>query len=168
MALNMTNSDAASLIDTCDIELLDVKQKINSLNVLDDTRKYLTKYALMKCCGTIEQAFKIVLYEEISNGAHPRLSQYLEGLIRKSSMNPSLDNMKKSLKWFDDRWKCCFTESITEHPDSSQLKSSMDSLNGLRNTFAHGNEIQASISMVEDYYSSAKIVLDLFEQAVKS
>lgn len=47
----------SSLINDCSNELLSIKAIIDRLPPLDKEKAYLTKYALIKSCGTVELVY---------------------------------------------------------------------------------------------------------------
>ena len=49
------------MLNDCNAELNDIDAKIKALAALDKTKQYLTNYALMKVCGTVEFVYRSII-----------------------------------------------------------------------------------------------------------
>ena len=77
------NGDVIDLLKDCDNEL----QKISSwidLNKFDSNVRFLTSYAVMKCCGSIEHALKLIIYTKLTESASKDVKVYLQNQILES------------------------------------------------------------------------------------
>ena len=135
----MNNSDALQNIESCREELKRIDMLItNMLGHTSPIVPYLTKYAIIRSCGTIEYCFKAIV-SDVFSGHSPQIANYVDSTIRYSSMNPSKENIHKILKKFDDMWNENFKQELNSLPDKNRVISSLNSLNSARNSFAHGN-----------------------------
>lgn len=127
--------------------------------------KYLTNYSLIRACGVIEYSFKTIV-ADFHNGCSTQLQNYIDKMVRGNSCNPSLDNIHKLLKSFDDTWNQSFSNSFKCHPHKNRLESSLSSLNSNRNNFAHGQNSSASFSDIKGYFLDAVEIIKMVDAAV--
>lgn len=161
----MNNQNAQSSIDSCIEEL----QRIDTLieNLLGHTSPiipYLTKYAIVRACGTIEYCFKTII-ADLHTGS-PQVMNYIDNTIRSSSMNPSIPNICSTLKKFDENWKTSFTQKISSHEHPQRLRDSIESLNNARNSFAHGGTPSSSFENVRDYFNDTVLIISMLDEVV--
>lgn len=146
-------------LNDCTLELKKIKKWIDK-NKLDSNVKYLVNYAVIKSSGTIETVFKKMVFDKLVSSGNIELNKYLTKMIIKSSMNPTPYNMHNLLKNMSYTWADDFDKKL----GSSKKKTELESLVRLRNTFAHGNNITASIDNIIVYFNSGAWVLNkLFE-----
>lgn len=153
MERNMNGSYQQTLRD-CEIELNNIQQWINS-NRLDSNVRFLTSYSVIKACGTVEYVFKQIIYDHLSNGANDEAKTYLNKSIIEASFNPSTGQMYRILEKINSEWKVEFENLIKGSLQMGQL----NSLVKLRNNFAHGSVITASINDVINYYNAGVWIL---------
>lgn len=163
----MHNSDAETLIIECDRQMQVLESKISGLRVTDEAISFFTNFAVIQCCGTIEQSIKIIIFDKLTCASSNQISTYLDKIIKNGSMNPSLDNIKGLIGKFDQQWKRAITEKINALPDKETVVDELKSLNELRNNFAHGKSISATFSNVRAYYDSAKKITDIVDEVLK-
>ena len=161
----MNNQNAQSSIDSC-IEELD---RIDTLikNLLGHTSPiipYLTKYAIVRTCGTVEYCFKTII-ADLHSGS-PQVMNYIDNTIRSSSMNPSIPNICSTLKKFDENWNNSFTAKIRDHEHPERLRDSIESLNNARNSFAHGGTPSSSFENVRDYFNDTVTIIEMLDEVV--
>lgn len=161
----MNNLNAQNLIDNCLIELQGIESLINGLGHLSRPVPYLTKYAVIKSCGTIESCFKTIIADVHSNQS-TQIQNYIDKTIRESSMNPSQKNICSTLKRFDTNWNVNFKQQLNSHLNSQQIKDSLSSLNEARNTFAHGGNITQSFQTIKDYFLDSVEVIKIMDNVV--
>lgn len=162
----MNNTTAKLYIDDCNDELAKIDLIIQAFGQFNNAVPYLTKYAIIKACGTIEQCFKTIIADHSSHGQSPQVKNYIDETIRKSSMNPSYDNICATLKKFDGAWVNAFKQAINAHPDKSQIDTSLKSLNEERNKFAHGGQPTASFINVKAYFSHAISLITILDTII--
>lgn len=159
-------TELQALMNDCDAELVDIDSRITTMQALDTGKKYLTQYALIRTCGTIEYVYRSIVADFFSQYGISQIDQYLDQHIRSGSMSATYDNMKKLLKAFDDGWERTFKSNVDAHPECMRIKSSISSLVNNRHLFAHGKAPTATFSDIKQYYSDAKTLVQLFDQAV--
>lgn len=161
----MNNQNAQSSIDSC-LEELD---RIDTLivNLLGHTSPiipYLTKYAIVRACGTIEYCFKTII-ADLHTGS-PQVMNYIDSTIRSSSMNPSISNICNTLKKFDEDWNSSFTSKIRDYEHPQRLRDSIESLNNARNSFAHGGTPSSSFENVRNYFNDTVTIIEMLDEVV--
>lgn len=122
---------------------------------------FLTKYALIKCCTTLENVYKTIIadyYEVLA----PSLSQYLTQMVRNATRNANLDNIHRFLNEFDVVKRDTFKGKICALANTNQIKQEFSDLADARNKLAHGNPMNLSfIDIKNKYESSIKIMEEL-------
>lgn len=162
----MNNDSVRQLLDSCETEIAALETLVHGLGIGSSIVPYLSKYGLIKACGTIEQAFKSIVADKCSYRAKQQIKNYLAQKVRNSSSNPSYGNICNLLKGFDGVWKDDFKAAVDAHPQASSLKTSLQSLVDARNEFAHGGNPRISIRDVSQYYSDARKVIECLDQVV--
>jgi len=162
----MNNDSVKSLLDDCENELAALEALAIGLGMGSNIVPYLSKYGLIKACGTIEQAFKSIVADKCSYRAKLQLKNYLTEKVRNSSSNPSFSNMCDLLKAFDNGWKASFKDALKNHTNAGALKTSLQSLVDARNEFAHGGNPQVSIGNVRKYFDDARMVIEELDRVV--
>lgn len=162
----MNNPEAQNSINLCREELQRIKTLIEDL--LGHTSPivpYLTKYAIVRACGTIEYSFKTII-ADLHTGNTPQVANYIDNTIRNSSMNPSISNICSTLKKFDEEWNTTFKQKINNHVHGQRLKDSIDSLNNARNSFAHGGTPTSSFENVSEYFEDTVLIINMLDEVV--
>ncbi|RBQ06820.1 HEPN domain-containing protein [Pedobacter miscanthi] len=162
----MNNSNAQTYLDDCRDELAKVDLIIQAFGQFNDAVPFLTKYAIIKACGTIEQCFKTIIADHSSNGQSQQVKNYIDETVRKSSMNPNYSNICSLLKKFDGSWTTAFKNAVNAHTDKAQIETSLSSLNEERNKFAHGGQPSASFVNVQDYFTHARKIIDMLDTII--
>jgi hypothetical protein len=157
------NGSYEQALRDCQIELGSIQQWITS-NKLHSNVRYLTSYAVIKACGTIEYVFKQVVYDYLSAGANNEAKNFLNKNIVEASYNPSPGQMYKLLEKINGIWKANFEAEISGTNQKGELKSLVD----LRNSFAHGAVITASINDVITYYKAGVWILEKLDAVMRS
>jgi RiboL-PSP-HEPN len=127
---------------------------------------FLTKYALIRACGAIEQSFKTVVADFCAKRSKKQLKRFLELRVRDSSMNPSFGNIIKLLKDFDESWAVTLKASLAASPDKETFMLSLQSLVDARNDFSHGGNPSTTIGDVLTYFSHSRVIIELLDSAV--
>lgn len=76
-------TELQNLIDECTTELTDISAKISALPPLDKTRAYLTKYALIKSCGTIEFVYRSLVADYFDKAIYHKFLHILKKRLEK-------------------------------------------------------------------------------------
>lgn len=149
------NGDYRQTLRDCEVELNSIQQWIHS-NRLDSNVRFLTSYSVIKACGTVEYVFKQIVYNYLSSGANEEAKTYLNKSIIEASFNPSTGQMYRILEKINSDWRVGFENLIKGSSQMGQL----NSLVKLRNSFAHGSAITASINDVKNYYNAGIWILE--------
>ncbi|MFS7246836.1 HEPN domain-containing protein [Rahnella inusitata] len=129
---------------------------------------FLTRYAIIKSCGTIEFCFKTIVSDHTSQTINEQVKRFIDGKFRNSSMNPSLHNIRNGLASFDTKWCTDFENAVKTHPNHEKIKLSLASLNTARNHFAHGDSITVSFANVFKYFLDSVTIIELMEATILS
>ncbi|WGE59493.1 HEPN domain-containing protein [Actinobacillus equuli] len=151
-------------IANCQTEIEHIEQIIAVLGTSNPAVNYLTKYTLIKICGIFEQSFKTIISDAVCCTNNERTRLYVDTTFRESSINPSLDNIKGSLNKFDREWKNKFKEKFNAVSSPDMIKDHINSLNNLRNRFAHGSNPSVSFQDLKDYFASVKYILKILDE----
>ena len=162
----MNNTEVQILVDQCETELQHVKGIIVGLGITSAIVPYLTKYALIKACGTIEVSFKSIIADFCSKRSKKQIKRFLTRRVRENSANPSYSNICALIKDFDEDWHSLFKTLIDANPRKSTLLDHLESLVDGRNEFSHGGNPTISINNIIDYFADAKIVIGILDSVV--
>lgn len=162
----MNNSEVKRNIDACQADLDQVSDLVKKLGPTSNVTPYLTQYAIIRSCGTIEQAFKSIIADCLSHESKNQIKNFLNKRIREGSANPSLQNMYKFIGDFDDDWKKNFKNKITTAPDTDSLTTSLQSLVDARNDFSHGGNPSASLADILKYFSDSKRIIEFMDSVI--
>lgn len=161
----MNNQTIEREINDCISEFSQLDVLVTQVGAMSPMSKYLTLYSLIKACGVIEYSYKNLI-ADYHNTASPQVQKYVDLNVRSNSKNPSLDNIRKLLKSFDDNWNTSFGQQLDAHPDSQRIKQSLSSLNDNRNSFAHGHGCTASFSDIKQYFLDAVEIIKIIDTIV--
>ncbi len=106
----MNNQEALNLIDNCKDELKRIFHLIEGHGRTSNIVPFLTNYAIVKSCGTVENCFKTII-ADIHSDQSPQVVNYVDNTIRNSSMNPSMNNICNTLNKFDKTWNTLFKKN---------------------------------------------------------
>jgi hypothetical protein len=154
-----------NLID-CSDELQKIQESINFVGQSHSIVPFLTNYAIIKCCGTIENSFKTII-ADFHNTLPQQAKNYIEETFYKSSMNPSKNNIHSSLEKFDPAWNLAFKTKLSLEANKSRIESSLKSLNHARNEFAHGGRPTVSFQSIFLYFNDAKRIIEILDEVVQ-
>jgi hypothetical protein len=84
----MNNPDVDQVLSACDAELNHVQTIIISLGATSAVVPYLTKYAVVRACGSIETSFKAVIADYCSHRSKSQVKRFINRRIRDGSANP--------------------------------------------------------------------------------
>jgi hypothetical protein len=162
----MNNTSVESELDSCKSELDQINSLIGSLGLTSAITPFLSKYAVIRSCGSIETSFKSMIADNVSRRGKKQVKRFLQRRIREGSANPSFDNMCKFLFDFDEQWKNDFKAQINLDPNKSSLLTSLQSLVDARNDFAHGGNPAVTITDILRYFQDARLILEKLDQII--
>ena len=111
----------------CTEELNDIEKRLKKLSAFDKERNYLTKYALIKACGTAEYTYRSIVVDYFSQ-LDSRIDTYLKKKVRNSSGSAEYKNMKGLLGQFDAQWRKNFKDAVDARPNGQRLIDASNSL----------------------------------------
>jgi hypothetical protein len=162
----MNNITVSQNLNDCSLELQKIQESINFVGQSHSIVPFLTNYAIIKCCGTIENSFKTII-TDFHNALPQQAKNYIEETFSKSSMNPSKDNIQKSLEKFDPNWNAQFKFRLLQEPNKTRIEDSLRSLNSARNQFAHGGRPVVSFNNIVLYFNDAKRIIELIDEIIR-
>lgn len=140
------------------IELNNIKKWI-SANSIDDNVKYLTKYYVIKACGTIEIIFKLMINDYlIATVRHSDTHNFIKKKTIEISSNPSpkqIQNMLYDVSAVKGRQFRTVVE-ISHVRNAEDLYKLVE----FRNYIAHGKDITSTVTYLEEYYRSGISILE--------
>ncbi len=146
-------------IDDCSLELDKIKNWIN-INKFDTNVQFLVSYGVIKSCGTIEIVLKHLLFDVLSTDCRLETRTYLTKHVLDASYNPKTGKIEALLGDMSDEWKNSFIRDTT----AAKQRTDLNSLVELRNEFAHGTTITASIENVITYFVSGVWIIEKLER----
>lgn len=162
----MNNTNAYTAIKDCRNELKHIKRIIRKSGSTSPICSYLTKYALIRTCGTIEVCYKTIIadyYEKYSSA----LGSFITHHVRNATRNGTYDNICTVLNEFDEAKSKNFKLAINNLRDKEKVVSSMKSLNTARNNVAHGISSTLSFVNIRDYFNNAVKVIEKLDNEMK-
>ena len=139
---------------------------IDGLGVTNRIVPYLTKYSVIRACGSIEVSFKAVIADFCTHDSKEQVKYFLDKRVRNSSANPSYERICNALADFDVSWNKAFKASVRGDPNRAQLLDSLQSLVDARNEFAHGGNPSASIGDVLTYFAHARQIVEKLDTVI--
>ncbi len=155
------------LIQECTAELNNISSRIGKLPPLDKARLYLTNYALIKACGTVEFVYRSIVADFFDQSSLSQIHTYIDKTVRSGSMSATYDNMGKLLGKFDDNWKKTFVNLVKQRGDKQKIIDSSNSLVTNRHLFAHGKSPTASFNDIFQYYHDTLELINMLDMVVK-
>ncbi|MBN2640350.1 MAG: hypothetical protein JXR78_01715 [Victivallales bacterium] len=162
----MRNINADSLVSVCNSEIQKIRHFKETNGSTNTMMASLTKYSVIKCCGTIEQCFKTIITDSFNGCLPQQAERYIEKVFRNSSMNPSFDNIMQTLKQFDEVWASQFKNAINGLSNKDIIKASLKSLNENRNKFAHGESVDISFDAVVSSYNHSLQIIEMLDNVI--
>ncbi len=141
--------------------------RISKLPPLDKARLYLTNYALIKACGTVEFVYRSIVADFFDQSSLSQIHTYIDKTVRSGSMSATYDNMSKLLGKFDDNWKKSFVNLVKQRTDKQKIIDSSNSLVNNRHLFAHGKAPTASFNNIFQYYQDTLELIKMLDTVVK-
>ena len=162
----MNNQTVSNLIEECLFEFDRIEVLIVALTGTNPAVPFLTKYAIIKATGTIEQSFKTIIFDHACSEQSVHVRNYINNSFKESSLNPSLTNIHNSLIKFNEPWNENFKNLLKNEPNIERLRSSLNSLNNARNQFAHGANPNMTFQDLKTYFHDSVKIIDYLEQSI--
>ena len=162
----MKNLTVNTALDDCEDELVQLEDAMKLLGHTSPIGMFLTRYAIIKACGTIERAFKSLVADHAENMQSQQVKNFLQNKVRESSMNPKENNITQLLKSFDPQWSTDFCNKLKILPDKDRKKQSLHSLVEARNAFAHGGNPTTTIGQVKVYFCDSREIMGIVDEII--
>lgn len=162
----MNNVDVEYVLNECQSDLNLAHSLVMSLGAASNIVQYVTKYSLIKACGTIEISYKAIIADYCEWRSKKQIKQFISKRVRDNSSNPSFSNICKTLKEFDENWNNDFKDALEVRPDKTVLLDSLQSLVDARNEFAHGGNPTLTIQSVLDYYKHSRTIIEILDSII--
>jgi len=164
----MRNLGVDAALKKCREELEDIGAIKKIVGPTSSIMMFLTRYSLIKACGTVEFAYKTIISDFCDASQNQQIKNFITNKVRNSSRNPSLENIHSLLGDFDEHWVNNFKENFQSKENHDKLALSLKSLNDARNDFAHGGDPTLSFENVIDYFEDACIILEVLDEIVNT
>ncbi len=158
----INNPTARTAIDDCNSELSRIAGIINGVGSTSPLSGYLTKYSLIRICGTLEICYKTIIADYYENIA-PQLGQFIGFHLRDASMNPTYDNICQAIKRFDDNRQQSFKSAVDALANKESLKEAFSVLNRERNNVAHGINSTLSFNDMKNRFTEAFQIIEVLD-----
>lgn len=160
----MNNTDVETILDDCLSDLIRIEAIIEG-NRLAPSVKYLTSYALIRSCSTIERCFKKIIADKLEILA-PIMAEYLQKEVRRSPANPRYGRMIDFLNRYKKVWGDDFKATVNSRSDASRIQSSLESLVNNRNAFAHNGSCACTFDDIRNYYVDSAEFIQIMDDVV--
>jgi len=161
----MQNLEIKRILEECQLELDEIKTILSASEIkFDKLTKYLTNYAVIRACSTIEFCCKKAVADFFEKGQSKYIREYLSKTIRKNSSNPSLDMINSTLKSFGGSYNDNFNRGVKKK--KKEYNSYLQKLREARNNIAHGYNINITISTVMEYYKNSEEVIKILDSVL--
>ncbi|GAA4327732.1 hypothetical protein GCM10023115_41690 [Pontixanthobacter gangjinensis] len=131
-------------------------------NVEDEEQQaILSKFLCIRASGFVESSIRNLI-AEFTDGSAPKQIQSYVGKETKYITNLRYDRLSKLLGTFDSSWKEELEEKISE-----EQKSALNTIVSNRNNIAHGENDAISYSLMFNYYSRIKEVVEILKNIVR-
>lgn len=163
----MNNKDAFELIKKGMDDLKIINLEItNNMNHTSRINKYLIENSIIKASACIEQTIKVIIADQIEEGANAYAKSYLKKMIRNKTLNPKYDAVINLIGNISEAWKSEVKSKISNHKDSFKLRASLDSIVTNRNKIAHGANSSASINDVKLWYIDSIKIVNIIDKII--
>jgi hypothetical protein len=174
----MKNKIVEKKIRECFSEMNNVKLTLEKFNIknIDKEREYFSKYILIYISGVLEISYKTLISDYCVEKSNIHLHNFFEAVILKKSKNATMGNICEILQNINPDINTTFKNTLKKYRHGEEIKASIQSLNTLRHSFAHGILTEkVYLSDLEKYFNqSVKMliildrVLTLFNDDTKS
>ena len=141
--------DVQANIDNCRADLDKIWHLMEALGTMTPVSGYLTKFAIIRICGTLEVCYKSIIadyYEAFS----PELQRYIGIHVRSASLNAQYESICKVLKEFSEE----------------KISTAMAELNNARNKVAHGNSTAMSFNDMKQKFEDTIVILEKLDEVL--
>ena len=162
----MKNKEAEISLINCNEELEAISAIRKIVGLDSPIMLYLTRYAIIKSCGTVEFSYKNLIADFCEDSQSQQTKNFITNKVRNSSNNPSIENIYRLLADFDSTWLAKFKSEINSLSEKDKILTSLKSLNDARNDFAHGGNPSASFEDIRKYFEDARQLIILLDEII--
>lgn len=156
------NEIAQNAIDDCRTELDKIWHMIEAVGSTNKISGYLTRYALVRICGTLEISYKTIIADYYVQQS-PLLDRFITRHVRDANRNPNYNNICNTLKEFDEEKCKLFKQTISSLKNAEDFKSSLDTINTSRNAIAHGASSSLSFNDLKVHFEKALQIIEVLD-----
>ncbi|HIP27543.1 MAG TPA: hypothetical protein EYG80_07810 [Flavobacteriaceae bacterium] len=162
---NINNTDVKELLRASLEEIKNIENiTTNFLGATSPASPYMSRYAIIKACSSIERSFKIIIADFLLlHTTNESLSNFINNSIRHTSTNPKYETIVNVLKGIDKNLGDTFKIKVKEIEDFERVKTSLNSLVNERNKLAHGGSPTSTSGDVIKYFKDAIFILIALE-----
>ena len=125
-----------------------------------ELQSHWVKYLCILSSGHIENSIRYIYGTYAKNKSHENLANYIQNNLRRFQ-NPKTEKIIDITSAFNKDWG----ENLEKYlSDSDEMKSSINSIIGLRNSIAHGESVTVTYSSLEKYWKNTIKVLEFIEK----
>jgi len=163
----MINQNVKRTLKHCMAELMDIRRILNSTSMhFNRITKYLTNYAIIKSCGSIEFSYKCLIADFFGEGQSEYITNFLSIRIRDSPANPEISIIHRMLISFDKELNEKFKNRLKEEVNRDQLIESLNSLRTERHKLAHGGASTIPLIDVLNYFKDSRRIIEILDETL--
>jgi len=147
----MKNKEAEISLINCNEELEAISAIRKIVGLDSPIMLYLTRYAIIKSCGTVEFCYKNLIADFCEDSQSQQTKNFITNKVRNSS---------------DSTWLAKFKSEINSLSEKDKILTSLKSLNDARNDFAHGGNPSASFEDIRKYFEDARQLIILLDEII--
>lgn len=121
----------------------------------DEMQKHLSKLAAVLVCGFVERSVEIIVLDRLVSRAHPKVLNFVKSHFKRGT-NYDCEAIHQLLARFDPGWQTNFKIFMN---DNDQIVASLTSVYGIRNSVAHGGDMNRSISGIKTIFEDCKTLV---------
>lgn len=125
-----------------------------------ELQSHWVKYLCILSSGHIENSIRYIYGTYAKNKSHQNIANYIQNNLRRFQ-NPNTEKIINITSAFNKDWGKNLEKYIS---DSDEMKSSINSIIGLRNLIAHGESVTVTYSSLEKYWKNTIKVLEFIEK----
>lgn len=157
-----------SLLNDCKDDFRKINKIIKKSGKASDEIPYLTRYALIKSHGTIEQCYKSIISDFCYPGASIQMKTFFDNNFKERAADLRYDRICRVLNNFDGNWKKSFKEGMARFTrNEKQIKTSISSLVVARNQFAHGLNPTITYDDIKKYFRDSERLIRCLNRSIK-
>jgi hypothetical protein len=168
MARKTLSIDCEYLLNDCKDDFKNIEQIIKTVGKTSNEIPYLTRYALIKSHGTIEQCYKNIVADFCEPGSTRQMKYFFERNFRNRAAKLKFDNICNDLRYFDQNWPHSFKKEMKKFTkNKKEITTSVSSLIDARNQFAHGSNPQITFRDIKNYFLDSEKMIRSLNRVIK-